>query len=144
MSLPKKLKMALAAAFTVGMIFTGAETVSAAPATSLGQSAGTVQELLGSDVQEARARGGGGGGMRGGMRGGGFRGGMRGGGFRGGVRGGGYRGGYRGGWRPHHRHRHWRGGYGVGIYGGGYCVRRVGWHYNSFGEYVFGPYRRCY
>ena len=69
MSIRTKIKMALAAMFAAGVIATGAGTASAAPATSLGQSAAVTQDLLVSDVQEVR-RHGGGGGFRGGHRGG--------------------------------------------------------------------------
>lgn len=145
MSLAKKCKMAFAAIITAGMMFTGAEPVRAAPGTATSHAIGSVQDLLSNDVQEVRN------GHRGGYRSGGMRSGRMG--YRGARGFGGrahYRGyrGYYGGrnhWRGRH-HRHWRGGYwgGVGIYGGGYCVRRIGWHYNAWGEYVYGPYRRCY
>ena len=73
MSLTKKFKMAFAAAITAGMMLTGGGPASAAPASSLGQSVGAVQDLLSSDVQEVRSYRGGGGGFRGGRSG--FRGG---------------------------------------------------------------------
>lgn len=133
MSLAKKLKMAFVAAISAGVMFTGMEPVRAAPATGTSHSIGAVQDLLSNDVQE----------VRNGHRG--YRGGRS---FGGRSHYRGHRGYYRGRhhWRGHRHHRHWRGGYwgGVGVYGGGYCVRRIGWHYNAWGEYVYGPYRRCY
>lgn len=154
MSLARKLKMTFAAMIAAGMMMTGAETVRAAPATSTSQSAGSVQDLLKGDIQEARN------GHRG-YRGGGMRSGRMG--YRG-ARGFAGRHHWRGPryaaprhlrhrhWRGHRhwRHRHWRYGSGyypyygaVGVYGS-YCVRRIGWHYNAWGEYVYGPYRRCF